>query len=246
MLIYGAILEYVKMEVEDVECSTVNIKKLDFLLQIDQESAQTTLNMPGLFNLENCLAATAVVSRYHYNRIEELLSPISKLRLPAGHMEEVSIGQPFRVIVDYAHTPESFHATLSCLADQAQNTGGKLIVVFGSAGERDIHKRPLQGYIACQFASLVVLTDEDSREEDPLQIVEQIVSGCTSKKKNTDIFIEINREVAINYAINAASPHDVVVLLGKGHENSIIGPTGPRPWNERKVALAALHRAGYN
>ena len=218
---------------------------VDFLLHLDGEVARCTLAAPGAFNLDNCLAAASVVARWCRRRAADLVAPIAALRLPPGHMEEVDCGQPFRVVVDYAHTPEAFRVTLSYLAGQARHAGGRVIAVFGSAGERDLAKRPQQGRIACQYAELVVLTDEDCRGEDPLAILHQIAAGCPRRTLGVDLVLEVEREAAIACAVAAARPRDVVVLLGKGHEASIIGPGGPRPWDERAAAVAALQAAGY-
>ena len=216
-----------------------------FLLHLDGAAADCSLTAPGAFNLDNCLAAAAVAARRGGLRAADLAAPIAALRLPPGHMEEVDCGQPFRVVVDYAHTPEAFRAALSYLADQARSGGGRLIAVFGSAGERDVEKRPQQGRIACRYADLVVLTDEDCRGEDPLAILRQIAAGCRGRTLGADLVLEVEREAAIACAVAAARPRDVVALLGKGHEANIIGPRGARAWNERAAAEAALRAAGY-
>ena len=218
---------------------------LAFVLHLNGAQARCTLSAPGPFNLTNCLAAAAVVAHWRGLDAADLVAPIAALRLPPGHMEEVDCGQPFRVIVDYAHTPEAFRVALSYLAGQARGAGARLIAVFGSAGERDVDKRPQQGRIACQYADLVVLTDEDCRGEDPLAILQQIAAGCSGRTVGVDLVLEVEREAAIAYAVAAARPRDVVVLLGKGHEASIIGPGGPRPWDERAAAVAALRAAGH-
>ena len=216
-----------------------------FVLHLDGAAAECTLHAPGAFNLDNCLAAAAVAARRCGVQAAGLAAPIAALRLPPGHLEEVDCGQPFRVVVDYAHTPEAFRAALSYLAGQARRGGGRVIAVFGSAGERDVEKRPQQGHIACRYADLVVLTDEDCRGEDPAAILRQIAAGCRGRTIGDDLVLEVDRQAAIACAIAAARPGDVVALLGKGHEASIIGPRGPRAWDERAAAVTALQAAGY-
>lgn len=216
-----------------------------FVLHLDGSAAACTLAAPGPFNLDNCLAAAAAVARRGGLQAADLAAAIAALRLPPGHLEEVDCGQPFRVVVDYAHTPEAFRVTLSFLAEAARRAGGRVIAVFGSAGERDVAKRPQQGRIACQYADLVVLTDEDCRGEEPLAILRQIAAGCRGRTVGSDLVLEVDRGAAIAHAVAAARPGDVVALLGKGHEASIIGPAGPRPWDERGAALAALRAGGY-
>lgn len=216
-----------------------------FALHLGGAAAECTLHAPGTFNLDNCLAAAAVAARRCGVQAAGLTAPIAALRLPPGHLEEVDCGQPFRVVVDYAHTPAAFRAALSYLAGQARRGGGRMITVFGSAGERDVEKRPQQGRIACRYADLVVLTDEDCRGEDPAAILRQIAAGCRGRTVGEDLVLEVDRQAAIACAVAAARPGDVVALLGKGHEASIIGPHGPRAWDERAAAVTALQAAGY-
>ena len=218
---------------------------LRFTLYLDGEAAPAALTARGRFNLENCMAAASVVARQCGVRAAELSGPIAALRLPPGHLEEVDLGQPFRLIVDYAHTPEAFRATLSLLAEDARKRGGRVIAVFGSAGERDLDKRAMQGRVADQYAALIVLTDEDCRGEDPAAILRQIAAGCAGRSDGDDLILEVDRRTAIARAVAAARRGDVVALLGKGHEASMIGPDGARPWSERAAAEDALRAAGW-
>ena len=218
---------------------------LRFTLHLDGEAAPATLAARGRFNLANCMAAASVVARQCGLRVDELSGPIAALRLPPGHLEEVDLGQPFRLIVDYAHTPEAFRATLALLAEDARNRGGRVIAVFGSAGERDLEKRAMQGRVADEYAELIVLTDEDCRDEDPVAILRDIAAGCPARCDGDDLILEVDRRTAIARAVRAARRGDVVALLGKGHEASMIGPDGARPWNERAAAEDALRAAGW-
>ena len=103
-----------------------------------------------------------------------------------------------------------------------------MIAVFGSAGERDLDKRAMQGRVADQYAALIVLTDEDCRGEDPAAILRQIAAGCAGRSDGDDLILEVDRRTAIARAVAAARRGDVVALLGKGHEASMIGPDGAR------------------
>ncbi len=216
-----------------------------FTLRLDGEAVPASLAARGRFNLDNCLAAASVVARQCGIPAAGLSGPIGALRLPPGHLEAVELGQPFQLIVDYAHTPEAFSATLSLLAQQARARGGRVIAVFGSAGERDLHKRAMQGRVADRFANLIVLTDEDCRGEDPAAILREIAAGCPGRSEGHDLIMEVDRRAAIARAVAAARGGDVVALLGKGHEASMIGPDGARPWNERAAAEDALRTAGW-
>ena len=162
-------------------------------------------------------------------------------------MERIEAGQPFGVIVDYAHTPASLGTVLDLLAPVAAARGGGLIAVFGSAGERDTAKRPLMGRLAAERGRLVIVTDEDPRGEDREAILDEIARGAEGAglRRDRDLLVIADRRAAIGAAIERAKPGDVVLLPGKGHEQSIIGPDGPTPWDERAAALAALADRGY-
>ena len=103
----------------------------------------------------------------------------------------------------------------------------------------------MQGHAASRYCDALVLTDEDPRGEDSRQILEQIAAGCADRKRGEDLFLVADRRAAIRLALQRASPGDVVLLLGKGHEGSIIGPAGPAPWDERTEAEKALRSLGY-
>lgn len=199
----------------------------------------TRLYLPGLFNVENYLAALAGASLFTGHSAERLLHPGSRLRSMPGRMTMVGKDLPFTVIVDYAHSPGSFQKIFGMIKPY---TPGRLIAVFGSAGERDREKRPLQGEIASKFCDLLVLTDEDPREEDSLAIIDEIASGCRGAAEIKKIS---DRRQAVRFAITAAEDGDTVLLLGKGHESSIIYKDGPAEWDEVEAAESALTEAGY-
>jgi UDP-N-acetylmuramoyl-L-alanyl-D-glutamate--2,6-diaminopimelate ligase len=162
-------------------------------------------------------------------------------------MERIEAGQEFGIVVDYAHSPASFEKVLELLAPLAAARGGGLIAVFGSAGERDIAKRPMMGRIAAERCRLVVVTDEDPRDEDGDAILDDIAAGAETagKRRDHDLLLIRDRRAAIEAAFERARRGDVVLLAGKGHERSIIGPDGPVPWHEQEAALDALARLGY-
>ncbi len=157
-----------------------------------------------------------------------------------GRMERIDVGQPFTVIVDYAHTPDSLEKVLRILRPL---TAGKLLVVFGSAGERDIQKRPIMGQIAAQLSDFFVITDEDPREENREQILREIAIGAetTGKHEGRDFLCIADRTQAIAAAFHRAQASDTVLLTGKGHEQSIIIGREKIPWDDRRVAREQLH-----
>lgn len=200
------------------------------------------LNLPGLFNVENLLAACLAVCKLLDIHISRLIQFFPGLRGVPGRLIPVREGQPFHVIVDYAHTPSSFEKIMPMMR---QLTKGKLIAVFGSAGERDLEKRPMQGRIASTYCDIVILTDEDPRLEDRNKILLEIASGCQKLEKGKTLLLEPDRVKAIFLAYSLAkNENDTVLLLGKGHESCIIYPDGPVEWDEEGVARRLLKEMG--
>jgi UDP-N-acetylmuramoyl-L-alanyl-D-glutamate--2,6-diaminopimelate ligase len=207
------------------------------------EAVEVALPLVGRFNVHNALAAAAVGVAAGIP-LATAKTALEKARPVRGRMERVDAGQPFTVIVDYAHTPESLDKVLSLLRPL---TKGKLIAVFGSAGERDRAKRPRLAEVAGRYADLFVITQEDPRREDPQQILSEIEAGAVAAGKRTgDDFLVIgDRSDAVREAIRRAGQGDTVLLAGKGHEGSIIVGEEKIPWDEAGVARAALRDRGF-
>jgi len=206
---------------------------------IDSEVYDIRVNIPGEFNVSNSLAAIAVGRKLGLSKAE-IEKGIAALEGVQGRMNVINEGQNFQVIVDFASTPDAFERFFESVRPL---TKGKLIAVFGSAGRRDEAKRSVQGRIAAQNADVVIVTEEDDRDIDGNQIMEEIAIGArgAGKKDEKDLFLILNREEAIGFAMTqATSKDDVVVLLGKGHELTIERADGTYPWNEADVARAAL------
>jgi UDP-N-acetylmuramoyl-L-alanyl-D-glutamate--2,6-diaminopimelate ligase len=157
-------------------------------------------------------------------------------------MTALNRGQSFEVLVDYAHTPSSFRTVLPALRARLDKTGKRLITLFGSAGERDTQKRPEQGRIAADYSDIIVLTDEDPRGENPMDILEDIARGCAARAsiREKNLFLIPDRPAAIRKAFLLAQPGDIVLLLGKGHENSIIYKDYTMNYDEIREAEKAL------
>ena len=192
----------------------------------------------GQFNVSNCLAAIATA--YSQGIAPAIIAPaLASVAGVAGRMERIDEGQPFSVIVDYAHTPDSLAKVLATLRPL---TTGKLLVVFGSAGERDVLKRPIMGQIAAQMADFFVITDEDPREEDREKILREIASGSeeAGKREGRDFLCIADRTQAIATALARARAGDTILLAGKGHEQSIITGREKIPWDDRRVAREQL------
>jgi UDP-N-acetylmuramoyl-L-alanyl-D-glutamate--2,6-diaminopimelate ligase len=195
------------------------------------------IKLPGAFNVGNTLATLLVVSGLAGVAIGDLVPLLPRLKPVRGRMTAVDKGQPFEVIVDYAHTPSSFQGLFPPLRGRIK---GRLICVFGSAGERDTEKRPRQGRIAADWCDVVILADEDPRGEDSMALLEEIAAGCPELPRGERLFLIPDRRAAIRKAFSLASPGDLVALLGKGHENSIIYASGPIPYDEIGEAEKAL------
>jgi UDP-N-acetylmuramoyl-L-alanyl-D-glutamate--2,6-diaminopimelate ligase len=219
-----------------------DIKGTSFELVFGGEAAEARVCIPGPFWVENSLAAVLAVSRILGVTPLSLAPHLRRLQSVPGRMDYVDLGQPFAVIVDYAHTPGAFHKLFPWVR---AHTTGKVTAVFGSAGERDRDKRPLQGRAAADSCDTLVITDEDPRGEDSMTILEQIAAGCPEKQRGEELFLIPDRREAIRLAFSHAKPGDSVLLLGKGHEASIIGPSGSSAWDERREAEEALRSLGY-
>lgn len=206
--------------------STYEVKMSNSALpEFDSSNFRIECNLPGSFNVYNSLAAVTAGVVAGLSK-EEISDGIASLKEVEGRMTRVDCGQDFAVIVDYAHTPESFEKILGEVRKLAK---GKLICAFGSAGRRDEAKRSAQGAIAGKLCDVVIVTEEDDRDVDGQEIMQQIAAGAgrSGKVVGKDLFLVHERADAVQKAIDMAGMGDMVVLLGKGHEKSILGP-GPK------------------
>lgn len=204
------------------------------------------LSVPGTFNVYNALAATILISATCGIDERKIFEWWNSLKPVTGRMSIIDEGQPFEVLIDYAHTPSSFETIFAPLDKRVHGSGKRIITLFGSAGERDTKKRPEQGRIASKYSDIIILTDEDPRKEDATAILKEIAAGCTGKTENEDLFLINNRPQAIRKAFSLAKDGDLVLLLGKGHENSIIYNETATPYSEFAEAKSALKEAGYS
>lgn len=199
------------------------------------------VNLPGSFNVYNALAAVGVglALRLQPKQIEQ---GIAALKGVEGRMTTIDEGQPFSVIVDFAHTPDSFEKLFEDLRPMVME---KIIVMFGSAGRRDKAKRAVQGELAGRYCDDVIVTEEDDRDEDGMEILDQIAKAAekAGKVRDKDLFLVHNREEAIKFALSRAKPGDTVLLLGKGHEKTIERDDREDPWDEVETARKALKNA---
>jgi UDP-N-acetylmuramoyl-L-alanyl-D-glutamate--2,6-diaminopimelate ligase len=248
----------------DLSIKTIESGSLGNSYEVFAAASNETFNikdrLPGAFNAANVLAALLTVSSLLDIPVREIAPKIIQLKPVRGRMNRIERGQPYEVLVDYAHTPSSFQAIFPALRERFNRNKGRIISVFGSAGERDIKKRSEQGKIAANYSDIVILTDEDPRGEDPMAILEEIEKGCLASSaclsaseckktiefiRDKNLFLIPNRFTAIRKALSLAKPYDLVIFLGKGHENSIIQKTGPIPYDEILEVEKALSEIGY-
>lgn len=187
-------------------------------------------NLPGSFNVSNSLAAVCVGHQLGLNKAQ-IENGITALPGVEGRMARINEGQNFDVIIDFAHTPDSFEKLFKDLKPVVK---GKLIVLFGSAGRRDEAKRAVQGELAGRYCDEVIITEEDDRDIDGLAIMDQIAAGAqqAGKTRDTNLFLVHDRTAAIRFALARAQTGDTVILLGKGHEKTIERANGENSWDE--------------
>jgi UDP-N-acetylmuramoyl-L-alanyl-D-glutamate--2,6-diaminopimelate ligase len=214
---------------------------------VDTNAGNITIRdqLPGAFNAGNVLAALLAVSGLTGVPVQQI-APLCPRLLPVrGRMTAIGMGQPFEALVDYAHTPSSFRTIFPPLKKRLANSGGRIISLFGSAGERDTQKRAEQGKIAAAYSDYIVLTDEDPRGEVPMDILEEIARGVYAEsaalfKRDENLFLISDRPAAIRKALSLARAGDIVLLLGKGHENTIIYKDHAMPFDEIAETKKAL------
>ncbi|MBI4226239.1 UDP-N-acetylmuramyl-tripeptide synthetase [Candidatus Roizmanbacteria bacterium] len=204
------------------------------------------------FNKYNYLAAYALTDLLGLNE-QKIITAIKTFKLPQGRLEIV-VKKPITVLIDFAHTPNALHEVLSEVKKRLLKSNSRLIHVFGSAGLRDSSKRPLMGKESGKYADIVILTEEDYRTEDPLQIAKQIATGIQEKgfkfidsnysnNWNKNLYsIVLDRKKAIETAIEIAKPGDIVILTGKSHEKSLCRDKTEYPWDEKKAVMEAIKK----
>jgi UDP-N-acetylmuramoyl-L-alanyl-D-glutamate--2,6-diaminopimelate ligase len=229
---------------------TANLSTKTFSLKFDgtQFTAQTPAgkvevrsSLVGRINVYNILSAigAAVALEIPRTKIEE---GIANLELVPGRFQLIDEGQPFLVVVDYAHADDAIRNLITTAREL--NPSGRIITLFGAGGERDRSTRPLMGEAAGTLSDLVILTDDNPRKEDPLLIMNDVVVGL--QKVNAKYRIEPDREVALEMAIDEAQPGDIVLLAGKGHEIYQILRDRTFEFDDREKARAILRRKGYS
>src|SRR4051812_34730171 len=209
-----------------------------FLCMSPEGELEVETPLPGDFNVSNALAALAVARAIGLDLVEAARALSSAEQVP-GRFEAIDEGQPFGVIVDYAHTPDSLE---NVLAAARRLTGGRLISVFGCGGDRDTEKRPLMGKAGADLSDVAVVTSDNPRSEDPDAIIEQIRAGIPDEPR-AEVLVEADRRAAISLALSRAADGDSVVVAGKGHEQGQEFENGRKiPFDDRDVARDELRK----
>ena len=211
-------------------------------LETPAGQAHVTSHLAGEVNILNLLAAlTAAQARGV--PFADLVDYVPRLRPVPGRFQPVDAGQPFTVIVDYAHTDDALRNLTTLARQMAAPSGGRVITVFGCGGDRDRTKRPKMGQAAGEGSDLVVATSDNPRSEEPMAILAEIELGL--KSSGVRYSIEPDRAAAIRLALAEARPHDVILIAGKGHEREQILAGRTIPFDDAEIALSSLKQLGY-
>lgn len=232
---------------KDLEVTARQLKETTegstFELVAEGKTVQVHLKLPGRFNVLNALAAAAAAYGSNID-LDVIAAGLATVSLVPGRMEELSAGQPYRVLLDYAHTPDALKQVLEGLK---ATTKGRLIHVGGATGNRDRSKRPILGALSGQYADIVIVTNEDPDNEDPQLIIDAVLAGVQrggGKAKqfvlNENLFTFLDRAEAIRTALRLAEPGDTVLVSGKGDESSMVVNGQLIPYSDRETIRTAL------
>lgn len=260
-----AVIRY-GIETESADCKIKDITTgpagSHFTIHYQKNSYKAAVPLPGLFNIENSIAAWLSVyhllgdhPQFHQSRLpqsekkrlktiqwaKKLTSLLNEVKPIQGRMNLISHPYDFSIIIDYAHTPGAFEKLFPTMKKE---TKGRLIALFGSGGERDVEKRSKQGAIADRYCDQIYLTNEDPRLENPMKILEDIAAGCPNAAQKGTLFLIPDRKQAIFKAVCEAKRNDTLLFLGKGHEACIITAEGKIPWDEKQITSDALEERG--
>jgi UDP-N-acetylmuramoyl-L-alanyl-D-glutamate--2,6-diaminopimelate ligase len=218
----------------------LNFSGLTFTAHTPNGKLQIVSSLVGRINVYNLLAAIGAAQALGLSN-ESIEAGIRNLQSVSGRFQQIALGQPFLVIVDYAHTDDALENLIKTAREL--NPKGRVITLFGCGGGKDRTKRPVMGEVAGRLSDLTILTNDNPRQEDPLKIISDVVVGL--QKTNGKYLIEPDREKAISMAIDDAREGDIVLLAGKGHENYQTLADANLPWDDRDQARRALRDRGY-
>ena len=257
-----------KVQIVKAENIELGIDFSSYKLQatcLPDRQANYKLSLLGLFNIENALAATCVGIAYGISP-EVIKTALEKIQGVPGRMEKVPNNKGLEIIIDYAVTPDSLEKLYEFIYKnnyhsrengnpvssskvfaldsrlRGNDNKAKIISVFGSCGERDRGKRPMMGEIVSRYADYIIVANEDPYNEDPNQIVDEVLGGIKNKKLGENLFRIMDRREAIKKALQIARPGDIFIITGKGAEEVMAIGAQRIPWNEKKVILEELEK----
>jgi UDP-N-acetylmuramoyl-L-alanyl-D-glutamate--2,6-diaminopimelate ligase len=216
-----------------------------FNLVMPTGSADVVTRLVGPFNVSNCLAAAASAANIGID-IDAIRAGLGAIGTVPGRFESVDCGQPFSVVVDYAHTPDSLSNVLEAAKRVAAPQGGRVLCVFGCGGDRDRGKRPLMGSAVARLADVAIVTSDNPRSEDPMAIIGEILEGVSVVNPEGPAEVTPDRAEAIAWALSHAEPKDLVVIAGKGHETGQEFADKTIPFDDRLVASGELEKLGWD
>jgi len=239
---YGYFLNNQELKIKNQGINIIKAENIELGIQNTKYQIHDTsfqINLPGEFNIENALAATCVGMSQNIP-IEKISAALSKIKGVPGRMEKIENSRDLNIIVDYAVTPDSLEKLYTYLHG-IKKEGSKIIAVFGSCGERDRGKRPIMGEIVARQADYCIVTNEDPYHEDPQQIIDEVFAGVAKyKKENENAWRILDRREAIKKALQIAKPGDIVVVTGKGAEDTMAVGDERIPWNDPEVIREVL------
>ena len=231
--------DYITYGIKNGQNRTKNIKLSVSGVKYSCGDINIETKIPGEFNVYNSLAAALVGKKLGLTNTQ-IENGIKTLDSVEGRMNIIDESQPFTVIVDYAHAPDA----LEKVFESVKGHKGRVISVHGGAGRRDPSTRPIRGEILAKYSDIVIITEDDSRDEDPETIAAGFIKGAEKYGKilGKDLFKELDREKAIKLALDTAKKGDLVLILGKGHEKTILRADGPHDFEDIKVVKRLLGR----
>lgn len=239
MLTSAEVVTYGVEREADVRATSISVsaKGAFFHVQTFRGETDIRLRLPGKFNVYNALAAIAA-ALIEGVELEYIKASLESIPGVPGRVESVEEGQPFSVVVDYAHTPDGLENVLRAVQEFADK---RIICVFGCGGDRDRSKRPLMGKIAARYSDIVIVTSDNPRTEDPARIIADIEAGLAGEKQASSRYLLIpDRRTAIQKAVEMASQGDVVLIAGKGHETYQLIGGNVYPFDDRIEAKEAI------
>ena len=230
-LLFSTEMNTADLLAKDIRLSASGVR---FAAVNKNEIAMVRLAIPGMFSVHNALCVLAIGQALDM-RLADCAEALAQAKGVKGRMEQVPTGEDYAVIIDYAHTPDALENILSTLRPV---TRGRLIAVFGCGGDRDRGKRPIMGAVAQKYADLSLVTSDNPRTEDPMEIIEEILQGM--KNSRSAVKVICDREEAIGWAIDKAEAGDVILLAGKGHEDYQEVGHEKRHMDEREIVASAI------